>query len=370
MTVTVGEDGTFVAYMAELGIDIKPGTNGHIRRFDDENDGTCFDWRVLNPGFEVRPETNTVSGWEWPSNTEVTIAVDGNNYTQMTNENGDFGREIPFDIQAFDEVQVSVGTAIVKSHIVFPLVLSGYNETADTVSGTTTENSIVNAWACDYDNCDGMQTTSGGEGSFVVNYADIGIDIAPGTNGNVWQQDDDGDGTVIEWRVPSPSFAVDPENDNVWGWEWPTDTEVELLVGGNTYYQTTNENGDFNFDQLGIDIQVGDELQVSGGGRVKNHTVIELGLTGVDKVTNIVSGTATPESYVNVWACDYNNCQSIDVQAGLDGNFTADMSNVGIDITPGTNGNVSRWDEDNDGTIINWWVPNPRFTVNLNQKHI
>ncbi len=374
MDVTADETtGDFTANMDEIDIDIAPGTSGNVARWDNDNDGTQVDWRIPNPSFAVNPENDNIWGWEWPANTEVEIMVDGNPYYRTTNGNGDFGDQFPYDIQVGHFIQVS-GGGIVKDHTVRDLTFTGFNEVNDTVSGNATPGATVNVWGCDYDNCAGMDVTADETtGDFTANMNEIDIDIAPGTSGNVARWDTENDGTVIDWRVPNPSFRVNPEYDNVWGWEWPADTEITLTINGNPYSTTvfTNENGEFNFDQLGIDIKVDDVLQVSGGGIVKDHTVLALTFTGYEELDDTVSGIAAPGATVNVWACDYDNCAGMDVKADeTTGEFTAYMNEIGIDIAPGTNGNVARWDNDNDGTQIDWRVLYPRFTVNLNQKYV
>ena len=364
--IQAGSGGAFTADMAQIDIDIAPGTEGNVGRWDDDGDGTVIDWRVPSPHIAVNPETNSVWGREWPANTDVELSISGKGtYAGHTNMKGQFNfNALEVDIVVGDEVSVSGGGKS-KSHTVMELRDISYDEVADTVSGVTTPNAWVNVWACDENNCDGIDWQAGAGGAFTADMAQIDIDIAPGTEGNVGRWDDDGDGTVIDWRVPTPSFSVNPETNSVWGREWPANTTVELSVSGKgTYAGHTNENGEFNFDALEVDIVVGDEVIVSGGGKSKSHTVMELHDISYDEVADTVSGVATPNAWGFVWACDEDNCAGIDWQAGPGGAFTADMTQIDIDIAPGTFGGVVRWDDDGDGTELNWRVPNPHIEVN------
>src|SRR3972149_2373179 len=51
------------------------------------------------------------------------------------------------------------------------------------------------------------------------------FDISPGSDGNVWQWDDDGDGTQVGFHVPNPNFWVSPNIDRVDSPDWPVGAE-------------------------------------------------------------------------------------------------------------------------------------------------
>ncbi len=364
-----GTGGAFSADMTEIEIDIAPGTNGNVGRWDENGDGTVIDWRVPNPNFSVNPENNNVWGDEWLGNTDVTLTI--GTFTRTVTSQGDghveFG-EIPLDLGVGDHLVISDGENE-KDHTILPFTITGVDEDTDVVTGTAPDNTWVDAWACDNNQCQGNGLETDGE-SWLIDLSDR-WDIVKGTWGGARAVDNDGDGTQLDWYVPNPSFGVNPENDTVWGWQWPADTDVTLTITGKgTFDHHTNENGDFGFDPLGVDIVMGDELNVSGGGVSKDHTVMELHDISYDEDAETVSGIATENEWVNVWACDYDNCNGIDWKAGTLGAFSVDMTQIGIDIAPGTNGNVGRWDDDGDGTVIDWRVPNPAFSVNPENNNV
>ena len=351
-------------------VDIKPGTEGNVGRYDEDGDGTEFSWRIPNPSIAVNPENDTVWGWEWLANTEVTLTInDGVPFNTDTNEKGEFGfNDLGVDVVTGDEVNVSGGGAS-KDHTVMELHDISYSELDDTVSGIATENEWVNVWACDYDNCNGIDWEAGTGGAFSVDMTQIGIDIAPGTNGNVGRWDEDGDGTVIDWRVPNPTFSVNPDNNNVWGDEWPGETEITLTIGTFTHTVTSQGDGHVEFGEIPLDLGVGDYLVVTDGVKTKEHEIMPFAITDVNEEFDTVTGTAPGNTWVDAWACDNNHCEGNGVESGVGGDWEVDLSDR-WDIVKGTNGSARAVDEDGDGTQLDWRIPNPGFAVNPEQDHV
>ncbi len=307
--------------------------------------------------------------------------------TTTPNEWGDFDMSLGdwgFDAQAGHEVTVSDGSTV-KTTTVTELVVTEVDVGADTVSGTAAPDSEVYVDIFDEDgfsrivNADewgGWTADFNSEGP-----GDPGYDIVLGTNGSASQQDEDGDGTWDNWNVPNPQFRIDPHDDQVWGHEWPADTEltVEIDDPGNgpgvDFSETTtpNEWGDFDMSlgDWGFDAQAGHEVTVSDGSTVKTTTVTELVVTEVDVGADTVSGTAAPDSdvMVDVYPPDEEGTWR-EATADSEGNWTADFSVEGdgdgqyvCGIGLGTNGSASQQDEDGDGTWDNWHVSNPRVNV-------
>ena len=115
----------------------------------------------------------------------------------------------------------------------------------------------------------------------------------------------DGDRTEVWWQTLQTSFTVDPVHDQVWGSQWtPGDVITVSIAGvsGGPWTETADGSGDFHLDLSGFyDVASGDDLTVSDEGtHTKDHTVTELAVTGVNVDTDTVSGTAQPDSLVNV----------------------------------------------------------------------
>ncbi len=100
----------------------------------------------------------------------------------------------------------------------------------DTVEGRADAEVWVNTWACGNYGCENVDTLTNGDGYFTADLSKIGIDIQPGTNGNIGRWDEDGDVTVINWHVKNPNFDTDPEMNAIWGWEWPANVEIEISI--------------------------------------------------------------------------------------------------------------------------------------------
>lgn len=354
--------GIFVADVRLMGIDIAPGTNGNIARWDEDNDGTVIDWKVLKPAFDVDPDTNHIWGWEWPANTPIEILVGSITYETSTNENGDFDTwEIQEDIIPGNLIQVT-GGSITKTHTVLDLLLLSYDEKTDVVTGTAPTGSAIWVGACDRDNCDGMEVFADEAGFFTADMSTLGIDIAPGANGSIRRSDDDNDGTCINWFIPFPSFAVNPEQDNVWGWQWPAMAEVEMIVDGNSFSTTTNEKGDFDFGGVSYDIQVGDEVQVNVDTKSKTHLVLASAITGYDLDKNTITGLTDADATIRIRVCGNGDCQEKETTADSLGNWTVDFTGL-KDLDLGMDINALRWDEDGDSTEIYLRIPKPQFAV-------
>jgi hypothetical protein len=56
--------------------DIGPGSSGTVNARDDDGDNTSLSWRVPNPTFGVRANTDQVEGWEWTLGSTITVTVD------------------------------------------------------------------------------------------------------------------------------------------------------------------------------------------------------------------------------------------------------------------------------------------------------
>jgi len=366
ISLEVGASGTWTADFSGR-IDLVPGMEGHVRQWDEDGDWTECYWHIPNPFFNVYPEEDTVAGWDWPPYAEVELQVGGFTDTETTNENGEFKfNSIPYDIGVGDAVQVSaVGTSIVKLHTVRALAFSGYNLADDTVSGTADPLFFVWVRACDPDSCEGIKVTPEPSGIWQVDFTGI-KDLKPGNELNIQSWDEDNDGTEVILRVPNPSFDVNPENDNVWGWEWPADATIALTINEIPYPSTvtTNENGDFSFGNLTVDIEVGDVILVNDETTFKSHTVLALAFTGADAGEDTVSGTAPSGRFVSVWTCDETDkCIGLDTNADESGNWTVDFTGT-VDLVRGSHGGFHVSDEDNDGTCLDWRIPNPSFAVN------
>ena len=132
--------------------------------------------------------------------------------------------------------------------------------------------------------------------------------LVRGDNGVVIQTEADdseglGDQTRIWWRVPYPSFTVNPGNDGVWGDQWAPGllVSVEVFESDESTLKGTAEGfadggGQFQIDlsaeTVPIDVVPGDYVTVTDGVTSKTHSVIDLSVA-VDADTDVVSGSTS-----------------------------------------------------------------------------
>lgn len=153
------------------------------------------------PVIDVMPEIDSVAGWKWQPGIQVTITINGANYYATPDSSGEFDTgTIGYDIKAGDLVQVSDGTSS-KDHKVYPLDLTSYNIVNDTLTGKAEPNRELGAWVCTLEDCDSLTTTADATGDWELDFTGE-RDIAPGSDGEIWQPDDDDDYTVIFWKAP------------------------------------------------------------------------------------------------------------------------------------------------------------------------
>ena len=103
-------------------------------------------------------------------------------------------------------------------------------------------------------------------------------------------------------------------------------------------------------------------MTVTDGTTTKQHTVTSLQVTKVNPTTDVISGTAAPNSYVDLQTCGVGGCTYRTELADSNGNWSANFGVVGdqpwelttFDILPGTIGDARQWDDDIDATTVQW----------------
>ena len=401
-----GEDRTY---------DIVPGSWGTAFQWDEDNDSTFYEWRVPNNSIFVAPLPNGLHAWDWPDGAWVTLTIDDPHTLQSPDytETKQASYSAPwapqttlvefvngaYDIQAGDDITVTDGITT-KTHITTGLTVDQFDVNADTVTGTAEPGSTVSiVRVCDTVRCSERTVTANQSGDWVADFSLPGdanhpetIDIRTGTEGIAYQYDNDGDATQINWRVPNPHFSVQFPWNEVHGYEWPMGANITLTIddssnGEGVDYTQTQAVGTENFNppydtwigfRLGdFEIMPGDTVTMTDGNITKTHITQEIAVTNVDPVADTVSGTAVPGTDVGFGGvCDENGCAYRNVPVDASGHWLADFSVPGdqdneqqlFDLRPGSSGEAQRIDEDGDGTVYQWRVPNPAFQVRANDN--
>ncbi|OGN92690.1 MAG: hypothetical protein A2Z71_02800 [Chloroflexi bacterium RBG_13_50_21] len=391
---TVEGDGSWTADFSEW-IDLLPDMCGRSAIFDEAGNSTSVDWCVPNPYFDVRPNDNSIGTWNW-SLGELTLKIysdgiedDSPDYTTTGIVEGpppgdprnflNFALNGVFDIQPGYLVTLSDGT-LTKRTVVTPLAFEASDVDADTVSGYSVPGSVVHVWACDASGCYTRHVTAGEDGKWIADWS------VPGSQedeqnilnlvNNLWvdsaQSDEDGDNTMFGRTTPvSPHFTIFPEWEWYDGLNWPDVAQVTITVDGKedpcTAYRDS-WGGFFNggFPE-GCDVVIGDTVRMKDGTTTQEHTVRNLAITVVDEIEDTVAGTADEGAVINVWP--HATSQQLQVTTGPVGTWQVDFSGM-YDLQPGECGRTQVYDEDGNGTAVDWCMPNPYFDVRANVDEI
>jgi hypothetical protein len=210
------------------------------------------------------------------------------------------------------------------------------------------------------------------------------LDIVPGTTGAAVQPDEDADHTDANWYIYQ-RFDAHPDEERVDGSGWPAGATITVAIDDPATPANPDHTGTttsiaapwdasqtfFNLDFNGqYDLKPGDTMTVTDGATTKVHTVTTLQIIRVDPGTDMISGTAAAESYVDLQVCGIGGCTSRTELVDSNGNWATNFSLPGdqpweqttFDLLPGVNGNARQWDDDIDTTMIQWVV---RYQISL-----
>ena len=321
--------------------------------------------------FDVKPDIDMISGWEWPPDTEVTITLpDHENFSTSTisTSEGDVDfPPLPVDIQVGDYVTMSDGFTT-KFTTVVPLAFGSYSLTDDTVSGTADPYAGIWGFTCNglTNDCGGTETTANKNGVWVLDFSTIGIE--PGSDGGVYRWDDNGDATSFMWRVPRFSIAVN--NEVLHGIQWNPYSEIDVFIDGLLVATgLSTQEGRVEIEDLHV--KTDQKVKLTDGMYTKVHVVRSLKLTSVDPMTDKVKGTADPGSVVTIseiidW--DQPPAASIPVTTKADGTWVANFGSVGWDIGNESFGNAMICDNDGDCTEMVWESPPDDINPDYGEK--
>ena len=364
---------------------LQPGMNGNSSQCDVDNDCTMGGWYVQNPTFAVRPDGDNVNGWDWAPNHLVTVTFGGSpSFTTQTDDSGYFELNLDgaYDIVPGIVVEVTDDVHI-KNHTVTSLTIDSIDVDLDRVYGSATANAQVQVWVCWENDCANRWETADGAGDWWANFSVAGneageeltADIQPGTWVDSGEWDDDGDNTNAGYTIPNPRFAVRPNGDNVNGWDWTPNVQIDVTFDGGPPHSTeTDDSGYFELNLDGAyDIVPGIVVEVTDDVHIKNHTVTSLTIDSIDVDLDRVYGSATANAQVQVWVCWENDCANRWETADSTGDWWANFSIAGTEageeqianIVPGTWVDSGEWDADGDNTNAGYNVPNPSFAVRL-----
>ena len=373
--VTADTKGEWLADFKQIGADLQPGTMLVAEVFDEDGDNSSFELYAPNPRFEVRDEADSIAGWEWQPNTEVSISVDDANITTaQVDEWGYFGTVISdlFNVVPGMKVEVTDGIST-KTHIVSSLSVTEADVKKDIVSGIATPESRIQAEVCGPAGCIHRWETADKAGNWSADFSVPGdepgeeqiFDFVSGSWVDSREWDDDGDNTIAGYYIPNPRMVIFPEWEFFDGHNWPDGASVKITVKGKPECKVTKESwGGFfngNFGE-GCDVVTGDEVTFADRNTTLRYVVRNLAITTVDPGENTISGMADPGTTVYVWPHDgwFEPLQAVAHDSGV---WQVDLDDAGYDIQPGASGRSEIRAETGNATAVDWYVPNPRFEV-------
>ncbi|MCU0486145.1 MAG: hypothetical protein MUC85_08555 [Anaerolineales bacterium] len=372
-----------------------------VRAYDGEgyteaDDGAWWKFTTgANARFHAQLVENNIAGYDWHPGDPVTVTVDdpsngtGIDFTDTKTVDA-YGSVTFYDLGG---LQVSPGMVITmtdgivnKYHTVINLDVTEVNIVNDTVSGTGLAGVRLHVQHCQFNGCLWRRwVTVQPDGTWQVDFSVPGVsgdeqeilDLVPGTSGEAVYPDIDSDHTDVNW-YPTQKFESHPEEERVDGFGWLANATISLEIddpatpanpdysGSTTSLPMPGNPSDtwFNLDFNGqYDLKTGDVVTVTDGTTTKQHTVTSMQITEANATTDVVSGTAAPNSYVDLQTCFIGGCAYRTELADSNGNWAADFSVVGdqpweiitLDIRPGTNGDARQVDADIDTTMIHWF---------------
>ena len=363
--VTAGSD-EWQVDLDDVDYDIQEYSEGRSEIRDEMGNATASDWHVLHPHFTVFPEWEWFDGWDWPNEAEVTITVAGNDDCTTKKEswgyffNGSFGEEC--DLEIGDEVTFTDGETT-QIHTVQNLTVTKTNQEDDTIKGIADPGAEVYVWphATGQEQLTIAKKKGATKGKWNADFSGI-FDLVPGECGRSEIRDDYANSTAVDWCIPNPTFVAYVPGA-VEGYEWPMGDEISLTINGALYPVTAYSEqrpefpeGEtrvlFEIWQEGWSLSTDDYVVMTDidNGVTKDVTVTNLAVTNYNVAEGTVSGIYDPEYDLWVWLYDIDG--QIPETDPDNGTWTATFTELPLGVW----GAATQWDEDGDGTSMDFQV--------------
>ncbi len=368
-----------------------------------------------SPNIQVTTSRLQIIGSGWPVGSEITLSIDGVangagvDYTEKTTMQpsswdpytivANFDLNGNFTFYPGDVITMTDGS-IPMTYTVQVVTLTNIDTQADTASGTGTPGDQLLICVSWIDFCAFRRyVIVDSSGDWVVDFSQPGpdgqetIDILPGYNVRVIDQDEYGNHTCEFWDVQFPDMEVTTNTpQHIIGSGWLIGSEIILSIDSasngvgidyteKTTMQPTQWDANsikaiFQLDQK-FTLHPGDIITMTDGVTPINYTVQELELTNINVQTGVVSGTGTPGDQLLICVSRTNFCtvrRYVTVDSSED--WIADFGQPGpegqetIILQPGDEVRPIDQDENGNRTVQLWTVPiPPYFTVRANYDH-
>jgi len=309
-TVIAGEDGLWTATFTE--VDIKPGAYGWVYQYDDEGNSTIVYWYVPDPYIRAYPLDDIIRGNEWIANASIDLTIDdpaipGGDYTDSRSANGE--GYVYFYLNNFDlkpgQIIVMTDGTNTRTHTVKKVAVTTINQDTDKVKGTADPGTDVKLYGRDDFDYEWLDSTADRYGKWSATFTDV--DIKPGTYGWVYQYDDEGNSTIVDWYVPDPYIRAYPLGDYLYGYNWTPNTRVTLTIDGTSIASKKSDwDGWVYFDVDPFNVKSGQTVKMTDGVYSRTHVVRNIKVKEIDQALDTVSGKASAGSAVEVFAYERN----------------------------------------------------------------
>ncbi|MBN2499334.1 MAG: Ig-like domain repeat protein [Anaerolineales bacterium] len=284
---------------------------------------------VFNTSFTVYPDEGSISGWEWPVGSTVTVSVDddgdpGNGvlYQDSQTPTPDpsypgagsvhFNPEPTIDLVPGQFVTMSDGTTTLTSTIQ-AVAFEFLDEANDIAAGTGPANLNAHVHIDASSGQHDLSITVGADGIWVANFGAGGQDLEGIYDAHI--QVFEGDGGTLAYPT-FPFMSVQPDDDWVKGYDWPAGRTMMLTVdddedlGNGFLYQDTSISGPAPWDpyqnyvefnpEPTFDLLPGQYITLTGGAITKTVFVQTVTFDYVDEGTDTAGGTGPADGPANV----------------------------------------------------------------------
>jgi hypothetical protein len=274
---------------------------------------------------------------------------------------------------------------LTKIHTISELQVAGINSTLDTVSGKAEPNAKVYVQRYNVS----RHVIADGTGNWIADFSVPGdkddeqltYDLMPWDDGIAIVTDEDGDSTEVTWPIDLGIYV----GDRIWANNWYVGDEVTLTIDDPSTPAPVDFSssafpmvGPWFYTGIGFDIgqmfstQPGHIVSLAQTGHIKTCIVSPIRITGVNFITDKVTGISNPNDQVQVgvplgrgdeWA------RNRYAQADETGHWQVDFSELGthiirhpnevdvVDITFNTPLEASTGDDNACFTTTRWNMP-------------
>lgn len=362
------------------GWDLKEGDFLEIRHIDNDENVTYYRRQIPNPSITVYPLLFEVSSCCWTPSSLISLQINDEVVSSIQADeewgNAKF-EDIPITLWQYDTIVVTDGT-VTESYVPSNIAITEIDQTAKILRGTAEPDSNLILDGSDGTNWEYLEITTEPSGNWEAQI--INIDLIPGASGQVKQFDaTQRNATILDWKIPNTHIEVNPKKNTVHGYDWTPYELIRLEVNDVIVWtDTIDKHGEVYIDLIykGIDIQPGDKVEMyeEYGINYKNHEVTNLTITEINQETNTIKGTAVPNSKITLAGygeyAGWGEGDKITIFSDSTGKWEGQFYPLYLDLSPGDYGWVIEYDGEENGTIIDWKIPDPYLMVHLDMNSV